>query len=49
MKTSIVDNLNYINMKTMSVSYPYAKNYFRSHKLGYSAGCLFQKYMHVPG
>ncbi|CAK80036.1 unnamed protein product (macronuclear) [Paramecium tetraurelia] len=32
-----------------SVVYPYAKNYFRTHTFGKQAGCIFQKYFHVPG
>ena len=36
-------------MKLMSVNYPFAKNYFRTHMLGYEGGCIFTKYMHVLG
>ncbi|CAK77369.1 unnamed protein product (macronuclear) [Paramecium tetraurelia] len=32
-----------------SVIYPYSKTYLRTHILGKEAGCLFQKYMHIPG
>ncbi|CAD8070420.1 unnamed protein product [Paramecium sonneborni] len=32
-----------------TVLYLYSKTYLRTHFFGKEAGCLFQKYMHVPG
>ncbi|CAD8067466.1 unnamed protein product [Paramecium primaurelia] len=45
-----IEQDQYINLDLRaSVLYPYAKTYLRTHFLGKEAGCLFQKYMHVPG